>query len=290
MPVYAIGDAQGCHDELLDLLDRVQFDAAQDRLWLTGDLVNRGPKSLEVLRFVKGLADTAITVLGNHDLHLLAVAATSGHVMRSKDTLHPILRAPDRDELLAWLRHRPLLHHDAALGYTLVHAGLSPQWDLGLARRCARELEAALRGPDYEEYFANMYGDTPDLWSESLTGWDRLRFITNCFTRMRYCHEDGTLAFDTKATPGNQPLGYLPWFAFPRRANATERIIFGHWSILELNQRVDPTHRVIPLDNGCVWGGHLTAFDLERGRFLDMPCPGWQQPLEPREHKVTLRP
>ncbi len=288
MPVYAIGDIQGCYDELLTLLDRVRFDATRDRLWLTGDLVNRGPRSLEVLRFVKGLGDRAVTVLGNHDLHLLAVATTE-HGMRCKDTLQPVLLAPDRDELLTWLRHRPLLHHDATLGYTLVHAGLAPQWDLGLACRCARELEGQLRGPDHVEYFAHMYGNTPELWSDELTEWDRLRFITNCFTRMRYCREDGALAFDTKAAPGTQPLGYVPWFASPHRASAAERIVVGHWSTVELNHRVDPKHRVVLLDHGCVWGGHMTAFELEQGRYLDMPCRGWQQPTEPREHKVALR-
>jgi len=289
MSVYAIGDVQGCYDELLDLLDQLRFEPGRDRLWLTGDLVNRGPKSLEVLRFVRDLGDSAITVLGNHDLHLLAVAAHNGHPIRSKDTLHGVLTAPDRDELLAWLRHRPLLHHDTGLGYTLVHAGFPPQWDLELASACARELELALRGPRYTDYFTHMYGDTPSTWSEALTGRDRLRYITNAFTRIRYCHEDGTLAMALKATPGTQPLGYLPWYAVRNRSSAAERIIFGHWSTLELRQRVDPSWGVIHLDNGCVWGGHLTAFSLQARRYVDMPCRCWRQPAGPRNHEVALR-
>ena len=288
MPVYAIGDVQGCYDELLDLLDRLGFDDARDRLWLTGDLVNRGPRSLEVLRFVKGLGDAATTVLGNHDLHLLALA-TGQRRVRQRDSLHAVLAAADREELLAWLRRRPLLHHDAHLGYTLVHAGLPPQWDLARATRCARELEAVLQEEAQSQFFAHMYGDTPHTWSPGLSGWDRLRFITNAFTRLRYCRRDGSLALDTQAPPGSQPLGCLPWFAFPDRASAGKRIIFGHWSTLELHQRVDPAHGVIPLDNGCVWGGHLTAFELQRSRYVDLPCRGFQSPSEERDHAVALR-
>ena len=194
-----------------------------------------------------------------------------------------------QDELIDWLRHRPLLHHDTELGFTLVHAGFPPQWDLELASACARELELALRGPRYADYFTHMYGDTPSIWSEVLTGWDRLRYITNALTRIRYCHEDGTLAMELKAAPGTQPLGYLPWYAARNRARASERIIFGHWSTLELRQRVDPSWGVIPLDNGCIWGGHLTAFALQARRYVDMPCRGWRQPAELRNHAVALR-
>jgi len=212
MAVYAIGDIQGCYAELMALLEAVQFDAASDQLWFTGDLVNRGPESLRVLRFVRDLNErtpsAAITVLGNHDLHLLAVAAGEGRQHHS-DTLDEILAAPDRETLLDWLRHQPLLHHDAALGVTLIHAGLPPQWSLLEAQQYAGEVEAVLRGDSYQEFFAHMYGNQPDQWQENLTGWDRLRFITNCFTRLRYCDADGKLDLQAKGAPGSQPAGVV---------------------------------------------------------------------------------
>jgi len=289
MSIYAIGDIQGCFDELLQLLSRIRFDPGRDRLWFAGDLVNRGPKSLQVLRFVKSLGRAAVSVLGNHDLHLLAVAAGNPQHLRHKDTLEEILSAPDRDELLTWLRHRPLLHRDTGLGYTLIHAGLPPQWDLKRAEQCAAELEAVLRGPGHGGFFANMYGNLPDRWSPALEGWDRLRFITNCFTRLRYCAIGGRLALKEKAAPGSQQDDYRPWFAFPGRNSAGERIVFGHWSTLELKGRVDPRHNVFPLDNGCIWGGHLTTLHLPSGRHTDMACPGWRKPATIREHTVALR-
>lgn len=254
MATYAIGDIQGCYDALRRLLDKIGFDPAEDRLWLVGDLVNRGPKSLETLRFVRNLEDSARTVLGNHDLHLLALAA--GNRRRAKKgNLDPVLRAPDRDELMDWLRRRPLMHFDADLGFAVVHAGLPPQWDLPQALSCAREVEGALAGPDYREYLHAIYGDEPARWSEDLTGTDRLRFITNCFTRLRYCRPDGTLALKEKASPGAQTPGLVPWFAVPTRASRGLRILFGHWSTLGYRA----SHNTWCLDTGCVWKGRLTA-------------------------------
>lgn len=276
MAVFAVGDVQGCHEELKRLLERVRFDAAEDRLWFTGDLVNRGPRSLETLRFVKDLGPRTVCVLGNHDLHLLAVAAGTAEKRRN-DTLDELLSAPDRDELLDWLRRRPLLHHDAELGYTLIHAGLPPQWDLALAGACAHELEEVLRGPGYAEFFRHMYGDKPRRWSPDLKGTDRLRFIVNCFTRMRYCTAEGDLDLKAKGAPGSQPPGYLPWFQVPTRASRDLHILFGHWSTLgEVSGG-----NVHALDTGCVWGGRLTAMRLDgddSGSWYDVDCPGSQRP------------
>ncbi len=273
MATYAIGDIQGCYDELLRLLDKLCFDPASDRLWFVGDVVNRGPKSLETLRFIKGLGDQARMVLGNHEFHLLAMAQGNLRYKR-KDTLDEILTALDQEELLHWLRHRPLLHHDETLGYTLIHAGLPPQWDLKTASRCAAEMEAMLRGSDYPEYFKHMYGNEPNRWDEQLTGWDRLRFITNCFTRLRYCAPDGTLALEQKGPPGSQPGPYLPWFAVPARASLDMKIVFGHWSTLGL--RVEPS--IVALDTGCLWGGRLTAVRLDRHfQQISISCPDAQK-------------
>lgn len=258
MALYAIGDIQGCYDELQRLLEKLRFDAHADRLWLVGDLVNRGPKSLEVLRFIKSLGAGAVAVLGNHDLHLLAVAAGIER-LKPGDTFGPIQQAPDRDELLDWLRHRPLLHHDPALGYALLHAGLPPQWDLAQAQRCAKEVESVLRGKDYKEFFKHMYGNEPDLWSENLSGWARLRYIVNCFTRLRYVDDAGRITHKEKGAP-NSNKSLTPWFRFPKRKSSAARIIFGHWSTLGLVFE----NNVYALDTGCVWGGELTALCLDR--------------------------
>ena len=273
MAIYAIGDVQGCFDELQTLLKQIDFHPGRDHLWFTGDLVNRGPKSLQVLRFVKSLASDAVTVLGNHDLHLLAVAEGSDRY-RYNDTFDDVLNAPDSDELLDWLRHRPLLHHDTELGYTLIHAGLPPQWDLVQAEACAGEVEAVLRGRRYGEYFEHMYGNQPELWADDLTGWERLRFITNCFTRLRYCYQEGRLALDEKGAPGSQPAGYLPWFTAPGRRSAGLKILFGHWSTL--GEHTDS--EIYPLDTGCVWGGSLTALKLDgEARWYRTPCLRWSE-------------
>src|SRR3569623_1380865 len=213
------------------LLRAIDFAPARDRVWCTGDLVNRGPKSLEVLLYGRSLGERAVTVLGNHDLHLLAVARSTTPPRR-KDTFDDVLAAPDRAELLAWLQRQPLLHHDGDLNYTLIHAGLAPDWDIATARACAAEVEQVLRSDRAGEFFAHMYGDQPLQWRADLRGWPRLRFITNCLTRLRYCYHDGRLALDYKGAPGGQPAGQLPWFALPQRRSAGARVIFGHWSTL----------------------------------------------------------
>lgn len=276
MAVYAIGDIQGCFRELQQLLAHLRFDPARDRLWFAGDLVNRGPHSLETLRFVRDLGAAAITVLGNHDLHLLAAADQPARI-KARDTLHPIMDAADHEELLGWLRRQPLLHHDPELGYTLVHAGLPPQWDLAQAQACAHEVETALRGAAHADYFAHMYGDGPDLWTDSLSGWDRLRFITNCLTRLRYCSADGHIALAYKGAPGSQPAGLQPWFELPQRRSRDLNILFGHWSTL--GPRNDAG--IYPLDSGCLWGGHLSAIRLDgEPRWTRIPCAGMRTPGE----------
>jgi len=264
MAVYAIGDVQGCFDELRRLLDALRFDPAGDTLWFTGDLVNRGPGSLETLRFVRDLGSSAITVLGNHDLHLLAVAR-GGARLKRKDTLDALLAAADRDALLDWLVARPLLHHDAGLNWTLIHAGLPPQWDLVQARSCANEVETVLRGARCVDFLERMYGDRPDTWDTALDGWDRLRFIVNCLTRMRYCDPAGRLALEAKGPLGTQPEGCLPWFDMPGRASRGARIVCGHWSAFGYVVRDD----LLALDTGCLWGGALTAQRLDR---VEPPC------------------
>ncbi len=258
MAVYAIGDVQGCYDPLQRLLETLRFDPGQDVLWLVGDLVNRGPQSLQVLRLLRSLGDSAISVLGNHDLTLLAVAAGC-RLTRSKDTFHGVLSAPDGEELLDWLRRRPLLHHDAELGFTMVHAGLAPQWDLEQALSGAAELEGTLRSPDYRAFLAQMFGDEPRLWCDDLQGRERLRFITNCLTRMRYCTPAGALDLKQKGPPGSQPPGLLPWFHVPGRRNAGLNIVFGHWATLGYYREPG----IYALESGCCWGNALTALRLD---------------------------
>lgn len=273
MAIWAIGDIQGCFDPLQRLLERLKFDPAEDRLWFTGDLVNRGPSSLETLRFVKSLGDAALTVLGNHDLHLLAVAACQRQPHRH-DTLHGVLDAPDAEELLDWLRRQPLFHREA--GWVLIHAGLPPQWDIPTAGRLAREVEAVLRGADSEGFFAHMYGNGPDFWSEELSGWGRLRFITNCLTRMRFCDREGRLDLKEKGAPGAQPAHLRPWFEVAERRSRGARIVFGHWSTLGFYAGED----CYGLDTGCLWGGELTALRLEDGAVerRSVPCPVTRRP------------
>jgi bis(5'-nucleosyl)-tetraphosphatase (symmetrical) len=250
---------QGCAAEFDDLLALIAFDPRRDRLWLVGDLVNRGPQSLEVLRTVERLGAAAITVLGNHDLHLLALARGKAAWRKGDEVLQPILDAPDRERLLDWLQARPLLHHDPLLDITLIHAGLPPQWDLDQARDCARELEQALRSERSGELFAGMYGNLPDLWSDGLEGTDRLRFITNAFTRLRVCDAAGRMLIKFKGPPQAMPTGLFPWFRVPGRRTSGRRIACGHWSALGYHDE----QGVLALDTGCVWGGSLTAQRLD---------------------------
>jgi bis(5'-nucleosyl)-tetraphosphatase (symmetrical) len=259
MAIHAIGDVQGCAAELDALLELIDFDPRRDRLWFVGDLVNRGPQSLEVLRRVMALGDAAVTVLGNHDLHLLALARTGAKLRGTDAGLQPIMAARDREQLLDWLQSRPMLHHDATLGRTMVHAGLPPQWDLALARSCARELEAALRSERSGALLEQMYGNQPDLWHDDLDGLDRLRFITNALTRLRACDETGRMLLKVKGRLDQLPQGAVPWFRVPGRRSAGERIICGHWSAIGYSNEQD----VLSLDTGCVWGGTLTAQRLD---------------------------
>jgi bis(5'-nucleosyl)-tetraphosphatase (symmetrical) len=276
MATYAVGDIQGCYTELRQLLDRIGFDPVADNLWSVGDLVNRGPDSLSVLRWFKALGDRAVVVLGNHDLHLLALAAGNDKHAK-KSTLDEVLSAPDREELLDWLRHRPVMHVDEKKRFAMIHAGLPPQWDLAQARACAAELETELRGPGYRDFLLAMYGNQPDLWSPDLAGADRLRFITNCFTRLRYCDPEGRLLLNEKAAPGLQSDGAIPWFKVPGRATRDDRIVAGHWSTLGYVAE----HNIWALDTGCLWGGSLTAVRIRRKKpikVFELDCVGYQEP------------
>ena len=263
MPSYAIGDVQGCFDELQRLLRELGF-GAHDRLWFVGDLVNRGPKSLEVLRFVRDLGERAVVVLGNHDLHL--VTQHEGFERpRKDDSFRDVLEAPDAGSLVDWLRMRPMMHVGG--GYAMVHAGLLPQWSIPQAQALAKEVEAALRGADYKAFLSNMYGSQPDQWSDSLQGWDRLRVIVNAMTRLRFCTPQGRMDFRAKgATP---PPDHVAWYDL---RNDSEVIVCGHWSALGLKTR----EKLAALDSGCVWGGKLTAMRLEDRALFQVPCAGYQ--------------
>jgi len=274
MAHYAIGDLQGCHAEFVALLERLRFDPGRDRLWLTGDLVNRGPDSLAVLREVKSLGRAVTVVLGNHDLHLLALAFAPKKVKRRDRELEAVLEAPDAAELLDWLAARPMLHRDAALGWTLIHAGVPPQWTLAEAESCAREVERALR-KDPAAMLEDMYGDGPDRWSPALKGAGRLRFIVNCLTRLRFVDRKGRLLLDYKGSIAQAPAGSLPWFRHPERATRGDPLVFGHWSTL--GYLAEPGLRA--LDTGCVWGGSLTAVRLDReAKPVRLPCRGSRRP------------
>jgi len=265
MATYAIGDVQGSFGDLCSLLGKIAFDRGRDRLWFVGDLVNRGPESLATLRFVRELREAAQVVLGNHDLHLLAVAHGFA-TLRDDDTLDEVLAAPDRGELLDWLRHRSMMLVGG--GYALVHAGLLPQWDIARASELAREVEAELRGPKHREFLAQLYGSRPDRWSEGLRGIDRLRVVVNAMTRMRFCTPEGVMEFQSKGETAQAPSGYLPWFEVPRRKSESHTVIFGHWSALGL--RIEP--KILALDTGCVWGGKLSAVRLEDRRLYQVKC------------------
>ncbi len=265
MATYVIGDIQGCFNELDQLLKKICFDSAFDQLWFVGDLVNRGPDSLQVLRFVKSLGNRAITVLGNHDLHLLAVA-TGVAKLHPNDTLDDVLKAPDRNDLLAWLRHQRLLYVQD--GYMLVHAGLLPHWTVNQAQTLAHEVELALRRDNFADFFKHMYGNSPRDWSDDLGGYKRLRVITNALTRMRICTPQGEMDFKFKGEVEKIPEGYMPWFDLPKRKSKDATVIFGHWSALGL--KVTPN--IIALDTGCLWGGALTAIRLEDRKVFQVAC------------------
>jgi bis(5'-nucleosyl)-tetraphosphatase (symmetrical) len=254
---YAIGDIQGCYAQLRALVERLKFAPDRDQLWFVGDLVNRGPQSLEVLRYVRALGDNAVVVLGNHDLHLLALAH-GRHKRRSGDTLDAIFEAPDRDAIFAWLIAQPLAYFEATHGDLMVHAGVIPQWTAAAAVELAASVSTAL-AHDPRGFFDAMYGDRPDRWSEDLRGMERLRFAVNAFTRMRVCTADGRIDVKMKGPPNEARLPYRPWFEHETRLTRGDRVVFGHWSALGLIQ----AHGVVGLDTGCVWGGALTALDLD---------------------------
>ena len=272
MSIYTIGDIQGCYDDLLRLLDTLSFNENSDQLWFAGDLVNRGPKSLETLRFVKSLGNAAITVLGNHDMHLLA-ASCLPKVADKKSSLSSVLEAPDRDELIHWLRHRPLFHHNAE--FCILHAGLPPQWDFKTTQKMANLVEKTLRSADYQMLLKHMYGNKPNIWSSSLKGIAKQRFIINCFTRIRYCDVNGRLDFVNNGPLGSQPKTLVPWFDVPKRKSADMRIIFGHWSTLGYHEGPN----CYAIDTGCLWGGQLTALKLDNPvQRISIACPGAKKP------------
>ena len=265
MATYAIGDIQGCFDELQALLARLKL-SSRDQLWFVGDLVNRGPKSLDVLRFVRDLGKRAVVVLGNHDLHL--VTQHEGFTKpRKDDTFTDVMDAPDRRELVDWLRTRPMMHVHG--DYAMVHAGLVPQWPVQKALELAQEVERALAAPNYREFLANMYGSKPEQWSDDLKGWDRLRVIVNAMTRMRFCTPEGRMDFQTKGAKA--PKGYRAWFDL--RPKEKQKLVCGHWSALGLKV----TERLAALDSGCVWGGKLTALRLEDRKLFAVPCRAYQR-------------
>lgn len=263
MARYAVGDLQGCLDSLQALLERLAFDPRSDTLWCVGDLVNRGPKSLEVLRFIRSLGDSARVVLGNHDLYLLMVAA--GWRKRGKDdTLQAILDAPDADEVLDWVAAQPLMQVDGR--HAMVHAGLLPQWTIGQAQALAQEVSEHLRGPGRTAFLADLAGNEPARWRDDLSGQARLRCIVNAMTRMRFCTPDGLMEFKHKGPPTRAPEGCLPWYAVPGRQWGTHTVVTGHWSALGLRIADD----AVSLDTGCQWGGRLTAWCLDDGRLIQV--------------------
>ena len=278
MATYAIGDVQGCFDELKELLVLINFNSDRDQLWFCGDLVNRGPKSLETLRYIKALEDNAITVLGNHDLHLLATAYDHKKPGK-KDTLDPILQADDCNQLMNWLRHQNMMFHDKDRNITLLHAGLHPDWSIKQALQLAGEVEEILRSNHHINFYKHMYGDKPFIWDNSLTGWQRYRFITNMLTRLRYCDSHGKPALGAKGAPGSQADHLYPWYEAPNRKSEKDTIIFGHWSTLP-HAGKSSCNNTYAIDSGCLWGGQLTAMRIDEQPFqyTQLQCPGAQKP------------
>ena len=275
MSTYVIGDIQGCLTELKELLKKIKFSADKDIIWFTGDLINRGPKSLETLRYVRDMGQNAISVLGNHDLHMLAIYHGL-QKQRPSDTLDSILNAPDNDNLIEWVSTLPLLHSANNDQHILVHAGIYPLWSIPQAKKYAREVESALRGDKLIDFLSNMYGNKPDSWNESLTGWERLRFITNTFTRMRYCTADAKLDLKSSVAPEKQKKALVPWYTL-RPGNSEQHIFFGHWSTLGLNNE-NGTHCI---DTGCLWGDKLTALKIDEDyQYYQINCKGEQNPFD----------
>ncbi|MDP3704328.1 MAG: symmetrical bis(5'-nucleosyl)-tetraphosphatase [Legionellaceae bacterium] len=265
---YAIGDVQGCFDALQRLLDRIKFDEHADRLWFVGDLVNRGPQSLEVLRFIKNLPLQPRITLGNHDLHLLSLIFTQRTPDSSDKTLQAMLTAPDREELGDWLRNQSVLCHDPSLHVVMCHAGIAPIWSLPKAKELANELEAVLSGEHFRDFLTGMYGSRPDHWSPKLTGMSRLRIICNYFTRMRFCHADGRLALQHKGSIANASSDLHPWYDVPNRVPIEVDIVFGHWAALD---GVCPNPHIHAIDTGCVWGRTMTALRLQDRQRTSVP-------------------
>jgi bis(5'-nucleosyl)-tetraphosphatase (symmetrical) len=262
--IYAIGDVQGCYRSLQALLDKLPWSDT-DQLWFAGDLINRGEGSLETLRFVMELGNRAVTVLGNHELHFLCVAHGKQKA-RARDTLEPLLNAPDREALIEFLRHQPLLHQDQ--GFTMVHAGLLPQWSIAQAAGLAREVEAVFQGDGHEHFLEHLYGNLPDRWQDDLTGLDRWRTVVNAMTRMRICTREGQMEFTHRGELETIPQGFMPWFRVPGRQSAQNNIVFGHWSALGL--LMEPN--LLCLDTGCLWGRQLSAVRLDDGALFQVEC------------------
>lgn len=270
MSIYAIGDVQGCYKELMQLLELIYFNAEKDQLWFTGDLVNRGPQSLEVLLFVKNLGDKAVTVLGNHDLHYLAVASGAAAINK-QDTFQDVINAKEAKYLFDWLRNRPLIHYDPAKNFLLVHAGIPPKWDITTALGYAHEAEEILRSENYLEYLKNMYGNFSGVWNADLKPQEKFRSIINYYTRMRYIDKNGNLDlhYKDKENTGKQPENFYPWFKMPSRLSPEMNIIFGHWAALE--GKTETPHR-FALDTGCCWGNALTAMRLDDSSYFSIKC------------------
>lgn len=269
MATYVIGDIHGCYQQLLLLLDTIKFDSKKDLLWFTGDLINGGPQPAEVIRFIKSLGDKQVCVLGNHDLVLLGVAAGMMAAPHDREIgFEPVFEAADCDDLISWLRLRPVIHYDAKFNVLLVHAGVLPKWSLQEIQGYAREIENILRGEHATELYSEMYGNLPDTWSNTLTSWERIRFLINCFTRMRFCTPDGTLDLIAKGNVNHAPDGFKPWFEIPTIRDTNLKVLFGHWAALMGHTGVD---NAIALDTGCVWGHSLTALRLDDWQYFSVP-------------------
>jgi bis(5'-nucleosyl)-tetraphosphatase (symmetrical) len=271
VPDYVIGDVQGCYDPLQRLLEHINYNEQVDRLWFVGDLVNRGPESLAVLRFIKNLPLPARITLGNHDLHLLAKIFVENAKSNTDDTLHEIVCAEDAEDIGHWLRKQAIMYYEPAFNVAITHAGIAPTWDLAQAQSCAKELETVLAGENFRSFLAQMYGNKPDHWSDELVGIDRLRVITNYFTRMRFCDAQGRLVLSYKGTLANAPADLIPWYEVPNRKPIEVDIIFGHWAALGSDT---PAPQIFAIDTGCLWGGHLTALRLQDRQRFSVPCKG----------------